>query len=426
MSRFRVYFKTLDIGGEDYVSEYVEVTQDVLSIGDIQIGVDNTEFDVGVIRNSNFNVVLRNDKGKYSAPGSSNTMFRSRVKDTFVKITWDARHHDLHCGFFKVGQEILGGERELFEGVINNANASIDAKLQTISFTVLGLESYLNEDLIQTPLGIDTGIFSVMLRREWTISTMKTARYASIYLAGYIGDVANSISPGFDFEPDAGYLVDAAVKNQTLGSQMSGMLLAANSVMTFEKIKLEEDGKDYTVFIKDRSPTADLKYTFKGAGSSLGPEDILDVSKYSDGVNRVFNFWSWDDLYSRDLGSIETYGHRPKSLSVDAVTVSDRQEVLDTNLAEFKDPKIEFEITTPIWYSRLNLKILDRVNFDFPARYLAADNNPIPRYGQAVYGAARYPYVIRPITLSSDKHFKILTKKISPSKDSMTFRLREV
>ena len=72
--KFRVYLKPFNDAG-NYVSDYIEVTEDVISMGDISWLSDNTDYDVGIFRNAGFNIVMRNDKARYSEAGHYLSIF---------------------------------------------------------------------------------------------------------------------------------------------------------------------------------------------------------------------------------------------------------------------------------------------------------------------------------------------------------------
>lgn len=420
MARFKVYLKLLDAGGE-YTTDYVDVTQDLLSIGDIQIGIDNTEFDVGMIRASSFNITLKNNEGEYSSAENPTSIFRNRIKDTMVKVTWDIRDKGLTAGFFRAGEEALGGEAELFEGLVNTANAASKIKDQTVTFVCLGFESMLNEDVVVYHDIPDIYALSELLFDNFTHADSRLKKYATAYPPISF----DTLTPSFDYPPNVGDLL-ANYQNKMVGEVIGSWLLGANSVMYLKKDQLAPEGKPYTIYVKGRDPTPDVKFIFRGYGSALGIENIIDIPKFSDGVNRIFNFWVWAELFASDIASRLKWGTKKKEVNVPLLFESDRQEALDVNLEEFSDPKRELEIETPIWYDTLALDILDRIAIDLPAIIVPADGEAIPRYGYATYGDFVYPDITEIISFDTSVNFKILQKKVNISKQTITFKIREI
>jgi hypothetical protein len=415
LARFKVYFKILDQLGE-YVEDFIDVSEDLLALGDIQQGIDNTEFDVGMIKASSFTIKVRNDEGKYSYADVPTSIFQNRIKDTVVRVTWNPRDKDLIAGYFTAGQEILGGEVDVFEGLINTINVNSNVKEQSVTFTVLGYESMLNENVIVFPGFPDIFSVSQVLYDNFTHADSRIAKYATAY--------PETIEPSFDFMPDAGDMF-TNYENKTVGESISNWLLGANSVLFIKKETFEPGGKDHTIYVVPRDATTDLKFTFRGYGSLNGPENILDIPKYSDGTNRIFNFWVWDELAASSDTSRLNWGTRKKDMNVPLMSASERQDALDTNLAEFQEPKIELDIEVPLWYDTVALNILDKVAIDFPPVTIPADDNPLPRYGFALYDDAVYPYLVRTISISDESRFKILQKRINPGKQTILFKLRE-
>ena len=146
MARFRVYIKPFDRSG-NYVSEYIEVTQDVISIKSISQQLDASDYNVGVFRNGNFSFVLKNDKGYYSEETNLRSMFRYKRSDSLVKITWDFADYDLIAGFFSAG-DYLGQEIEVFEGLLSDLPAQSIISEQSVEFGVLGFETLFDRAIV--------------------------------------------------------------------------------------------------------------------------------------------------------------------------------------------------------------------------------------------------------------------------------------
>lgn len=407
MSRFRVYLKPFIDSGE-YASEYTEVTSDVASLSDPKQAIDNSDFNVGVIRNNGLSLVLRNDLGYYSDVNDIKSIFRRTRKNTQVKITWDFRNYDLICGFFNVNKEPLGGEVTVFEGLINDVTTINKISLQQVTFTVLGLESLLDD--LETPFSsINNG------------DNFKAVLYACLNQAPFNELLTVSLSnilPAIDLAIDD----KSSLENKTVGQTLQNLLLAANSVLYI---------KDRIVYVSSRAASSSSMFTFYGQASNLGLENIIDIPKFRDGVARMFNLWTWTDTAfdARDTSSIDLYGIKSKSMKLELVddgSSAKIQSILNANRDEFGLPKRELDLETPIWYDSLELNILDKVNIDYPTIFIPFDGGDLPRYGIDAYdGTARYPYEQWALTLDVDTNFKIIAKKINVAKQTILFSLRE-
>jgi hypothetical protein len=409
MARWRVYVKPFDVAG-NYVSDYIEVTSDVASLGNPKQGIDNTEFDVGVIKNSGFNITLRNDHGHYSDVTELQSIFSSTRKNSLIKITWDIRDYDLICGFFQCGREPLGGEYVVFEGLINEVTSTSDINQQQATFAVLGFESLLDE--IEVPYSsISNGdLFSVVL-------------YTMLNQAPFNERVTVSqanITPSTDLAIDD----KASLENKSVGQTLKDLLLASNSVLFI---------KSGVVYVSGRTAAASVVKTFYGQASG-SIENIIAIPKYRDGMNRVFNHWTWEDttVVSRDLTSLDTYGMRPKSIKLDVIadaSTSKIQTILDANKTEFAFPKVELELETPIWYDTLALEILNRVNIDYPTINIPFEGSVLPRYdlGTSIYdGTVKYPHDQWSLTIGTSTNFKIMSRRLDIKKHTVIFALREI
>lgn len=407
MARWRVYVKPFGEDGE-YLSDYIEVTKDVASLGSPKQGIDNTEFDIGVVKNSGFNITLRNDHGKYSDVTELRSIFRTTRKNSLIKITWDIRSYDLIAGFFSVGEEVLGGEYVVFEGLINEVTSVSNISAQQATFSVLGFESLLNE--IEVPYSsISNG------------QNLSAVIYALLNQAPFNERVTVSLSnitPGTDLAIDD----KTSLENKSVGQVLKDLLLIANSVLYI---------KSGTVYVTSRDASSTLMFTFYGQ-ASRSIENVINIPKYRDGMNRVFNLWQWEETSSvaRDTTSITRYGVKPKAMRNELIadaSTSKIATILEANRDEFSFPKVELELETPIWYDTLALNILDKVNIDYPTIYIPFDGGDLPRYGLDYYdGTARYPYEQWSLTLNTDTYFKIMSRKLDVTKQTITFGLREV
>lgn len=404
--RYRVYIKPFDDSG-NYVPDFIEVTNDVNKLTNTGQSIDNTEYDVGIIKNTNITLTLKNDKGYYSSPLDLRSMFRTKRKNSLVKITFDMGDYPLICNFFKAGGEILNYEQTIFTGVLNETNSAIDVFKQQISFTCLGFESLLNE--IPFP-------FADVVNGDNASEVMYKMFNQSPFNELVVVDTDN-ITLNYDAVLDD--VSDFATK--TCGEQLAELLITCNSVMYI---------KDGTVYVTNRDATEDIKYSFYGQASIIGTENIINLPSYRDGLNRVFNYWTWKEttLFSADADSILTYGTLKKEINDFSFITNNttKQTVLDRNKADFKIPKIEIDIVTPQNYDTLALSLLDRVNIDYPNVYTSQDGDELPRYGLNIYGAARYPYGEYSLTITQQTDFKIISRTIDTTKNMMTFKLREV
>lgn len=407
MSRFRVYLKQFDENGA-YVSDFTEITRDVSSLGALSQQLDNTDYGIGVYRNSGFSITMRNDAGTYGEADTLKSVFKYKRSDSIIKITWDFRDYDLICGFFSPGAEVLTEEVEIFRGLISEVSSSSDIMSQDVKFQVLGYETLFEREVVpydDITNGDNISDILYTILNQTKITSLLTV------------DALN-ISVGVDNAIDD----KTSLENKTVKEVLDRLLFVSNSVLKIVGT---------TVYISNRDETASDQYAFYGQASNLGLENIINIKKFRDGLNRTFNFWAWEEtaLFAQDLTSVGKYGVIKNTIKDEVISDSSTAKItaiLEDNRDEFSFPLQEFELDTPVNYETLELNLLDKVSVDYPTVYTPADNNPLPRYGVDVYEDPVYPFEQWSLNISNADRFKIISKRIDTSKSVITFGLRKV
>lgn len=407
MARFRVYIKPFEADGT-YADDYTEITRDVISLATIAQQLDNTEYGIGVFRNTNFNIKLRNDSGAYSGVDTIKSIFRYKRSDSKVKITYDICDYDLICGFWEAGGGYLGEEVTIFEGLLTEVTSSSNIEDQAVEFKILGFESMLDRAEVPFADINDTDLISEVIYKCLNQTVITDLLMVT----------ALNIVPEIDIAIDT----KADLENQTVKEALQTLLLASNSVLYL---------RDNTIYVKNRAASDELMFQFYGQASNDGIENVISIKNYRDGLNRTFNYWTWEDttLLARDNTSIQQNGVLKKEIKNDLILPSSTakiQQMLDSNRDEFAFPKQEFEIETPITYAALDVGLLDKIAVDYPTVFTPADSNPLPRYGQSLYAGARYPFAQWSLKISKTARFKVLSKKIDPVKQIITFGVRGI
>lgn len=411
MARFRVYIKTFESVGV-YESDFIEVTNDVIKLSPITQSLDNSEYDVGIFKNDSFKLVIRNDHGRYSGPEVLTTIFKYKRAESIVKVTYDQADFEPIAGFF-TGGTLLSNEVTIFEGLLQELPSTSPIIEQVIDFTVLGFESLFEKENFPTFTpgdGLNANISDAiyLALNQTSITNLLTVD-------------AGNINVGADNTTDTW---DPFI-NKSVKKCLTDFLFLTNSVLYIN---------NRTVYVTSREESASFQYYFYGMASKNGRENILDIQKYRDGLNRTFNYWIWPDsdnnLFARDVTSIERYGILRKEISSPVINLdsdSKIQAILNTNRTEFAFPKVEFDLVTPINYETLALYFLDKVSIDHPTISEAVDGGILPVYGIDTYdGVAKYPYPLWSIIIDPVDGFKILSRKIDPVKHTIIFGLRKV
>jgi hypothetical protein len=407
MGKVRTYLSTFDLNG-DY-KPFEDISKEVLRVGDVELSIDNTDFEIGLIKNSNLKLVVRNDSGLFSDPSNLNSIFELKRKDSKIRITWDRREMPLIAGFFMPGKEVLGEEVVLFEGLLNEVTSTQNILEQDVEFNILGYDSKLQE--IEVPFGSLNG---TMDYEEILLVSLNQSPFNDFVTV----DAAN-INCAINQVPDD--ITD--LENRTVFEALRELLKLSKSVLYINT--------NLDVVVSDRVPTASVVKEFFGQASIDGIENIIRLTGLRDGVNRVKNFFTWDEtsLVASDATSISNFGVQKeefRSRLIDVSSTSKIQAILDGYRDDFRDPKLELTITVPLGYDTIGLNILDRVSIDYPTVFIASDNELIPRYGIGVYGESRYPTGFFDLTIDATQPFKVLGKKISATNNTIAYKLREI
>lgn len=407
MGKIRTYIKPFDDAG-NYLSDFIEVSDSVVTVGDVSRGIDSSDFEIGVTKNSSLSLRVQNNDGKFSDVTNLNSIFKFKRKDSIVKITYDQNTEPLICGFFRPGVSPLGLESTLFEGVLNEVSSLQNIKEQEVQFTVLGYDSKLQET--ETPFSS----LDVTMDYETLIFTcLDTAPFNHLVTVS-----SGNINCGLNFAPD------------TIGDLENKTVAEALAILLRDSVSVLYINRNNEVIVSPRDAALSLSKTFYGAASQEGIEDILNISDYRDGANRVKNFFTWRDtaLVQSDATSVSTFGVQKTELDSSLINVASTTKI-NNILTDYKDafrlPKVELTLLAPLTYANIGLSILDKVNIDYPTVYDSLTGG-LAYYGASFYEQANYPAVKDDLTISTSTEFKVLNIKISAQKNTITLKLREV
>lgn len=410
MSQMRVYLKTYDANG-DLEADFTEITKyvDLNSIASLTQSLDNTEYDIGIVRNSTLNLKCENNGGLFSTPDIPESFFRFKRSDSIIRVTWDS-DDPLLCGFCNAGEVDLAEELTLFEGLLNDDATSDATKGQLVSFQVFGYESLLSR--VNVP-------FSAISNGD-LISEVLYALFNQSPITDFVTVSQVNIVPSTDVTIDA----IASLENKKVSDILSDLLLLANSVLYIDV--------DNVLYVSNREPDATVDFEFYGQGSNLGSENIVDMTEIKTGVNRVINSVAWKDagIIVQDAGSINTYETRQKEISSDLLTDSSkRTTVLRGILSEFLAPKKEMKLKAVMKLSLsdiANVGLLSRVTIDYPLVPLESTSETVARYGTAIYGTDRYAAGLFNLFIDPADEWKVMERQINIREETVILKLRAV
>lgn len=410
MSRFRAFIKPRN--DEGVLTDFIEVTEDVdfNATGTIKQQIDNDEFNVGQFKFSDFKLKLRNETGRYSDVDVIQSIFRFRRAGSIFKLTWDPANESAVCGIAVAGASsgaTISEQVDIFIGVLNDESSKLDIDDQQITFTILSTDSIFEK--VVSPFNL---LSPGQLYSDALLAILDQADITE-YLTVDAGNISLGLDQTFD--------VVTQYENQTVKEVLDDILLQANAVIFI---------KNETIFIKSRDGGATSQFTFTGQASNDAIEDIIKISEISSGLNRVFNYWTWDDtnLIAVDGDSVQDNQIRKKDFNVDAITTTPkRQAILNSQRDEFKDKKQRLKLTVAMKVNLLNLFLLDQVRIDYPTVIIPGESGgDLPIYGIAKYGEAVYGFAQASITIEKTTPYKIMGLDINTKKQELKFNVQEI
>lgn len=411
MGVLRVEFLPFDDTG-NYVADWIDVTEDVSakSISTIKQTIANNDFDIGIFRTSNIKLNMDNISGNYSDIDQPRSIFNFKRADTQVRVFWNFSAHIAQAGAAVAGGltgATLGGEVEIYKGLLNDDNFALDLGSHFVNFDVLGRETLFKR--VEVPF---SGLANGDTFQDILFDSLNQAPITDVLTV-----TLGNINPGLDLATD-----DVSdLEGKTVQEMLKDVLLLSGSVLRIE-------GDD--IIVSDASASADVEFEFFGQNSPLGLENVLKLKDVVNGVRRVFNLVQWTDttVISRDTTSININGVRRKEVSSKLLTSSVKQDqVTDQIVLDFAARKQELKIETPANYDSVVLELLDKVTLDYPVQNVEGfQGAEIPIVGSAIVGTSVLPFGYFDFTDSSLEPYKVIEKKFNVKKDSVELKLRRI
>lgn len=407
-SVWRFYITPFLDGGE-YGTE-IEVTKDVVfnSIGNLQLALDNSDYNIGILRNSNFAITLNNKEGYYSDIDVPESIFRFTRARSLFRLSYASDNNANYAGMIVAGSTVIAAETTIFEGLIDDNAAATNIQDHKLPLTVLGFESLLDNIPVN---------YSTITNGDTTEVTLYKLLNQTAF-TDYVTVDSGNINAGSD------QIIDdkTPYENQTVRGAVSDLLLASSSVLYIV---------DNVLYISPRTAGVTSEKTFYGQAAFLGIENIISIDNIRTGYAKIFNYITWRETPSiivQDADSVLTYGVKKQELSIGFFTNSGRiSTLLAAILAEFKDQKQELVLTTAVDYTTLALQFLDRVTIDYPLMVVPGSiGGALPIYGVTLYGAGTYPKRLSNFSVDPAADYKIINIETNIQNSTIKFKLRKI
>lgn len=379
------YGTAIDVTGEFEIDDYVNAK----GISSINREVDNGDFDFGVFVYDSINLKCFNIDGKFAPPGDSRSVFTYSRDKAKVKIN-----------FFD-GENT--GSVISFEGLIDERASRMNFKNDEIQFKVLSQDSILNR--VKVPAGSITAgnLISLAIKNLLQLPEISS-------VLNY--DEAN-INVQNDYEIDNGSVFD----NEIVKSALDRLLGASNSTLLVNK---QND-----VIVRSREFNSGAIFKFFGHGDLFGRENIINITKYNDGLHRMFNTVTVGGISVSNLGSIDADGDNEKRINFDFITAPLKNLSIANDLLTNWGVKKEEFIIEARTVDVKELDFFDLVSVDYPYKVTPTPGQELPIYGVQKYGESYYPRIQGNLKISPNVAFKVVGIKEEPTKFTTKIKLRQ-
>lgn len=390
---YRVLFTPLV--GQNRYGDAIDVTQDVdltdwiMSLGKITKEIDNGDYDFGIFTFGDITLKAINYDRRFNTPDDPRSMFKYRRDRCKVDIYF---------------YDEDGNSSTHFKGLINDDATRLDFQKNQTRIKVLSVDSIFRQ--VSVPAGsiVSTDNFSTAIKKILNVPEITTTLTYS----------ASNVNVDLDLQIDDGEFFSNMVAKEALDL----LLLASNSILYVDR--------NNTIYVKSRRESVN-QFDLYGSGDLYGRENILSVKEYNNGLQRAFSSIQVnDDTVVTDSKWVYEYGFRQKSVNLDFITNLDTEELIAQRLLDsFKIPKPELELEV-ISKSVNEIELLDMCSVSYNYRYSASGGETsVPLWGENNWGSFRWPKPTGAFRILPKTKWKVIGIEEDPAKFKTKLKLRQ-
>ncbi len=320
-------------------SKTYEVTRDLISISNLKLFNDESNFFGGVFRRSFINIVLNNNERRYSLKDDC-SIFEDRRESSLVELYYIANNPNLNPylffrGFITEGSTEQDLTKKNIKLTIVDLLKSID-ELTLEDSELLSFEKNLNEEFISDYLKL---VFS---KKDPNLNNLFNV-FESDGTTDKISCTLESIyQPSDDFYDS---------KNTSCLDILNNLMRGVNSYSVIENFVDRSE-----LHIKSRPNFA------QSIKKTIDINEILTIENQTNGFNKVYNKISINNSEPYvDEQSVIDYGER--TLDISSYSAPSKA-LADTYFSYFSNPKKELDLTIILNHDNLDLKIGDRIKLE--------------------------------------------------------------
>lgn len=405
--RYSVYFTPIadsesnSYGGEIDVSDKIVIS----GIGSIRRSIDSSDYDVGIFVFSDLELTGINDTGYFNEMDDSRSIFRNTRDRCKVRIVFENREMVRDNQGTVVSETVT--DTNTFRGLINEEATRLDIVTEKIRFKVLSRDSVLRT----------TKISSGTITNGMTFSQAFSAILNVPRITSVLNYNPANINPPLNLTVDVPTFFDGKVVKDAIDK----LLVASNSVL------LVNDAGDMIIRSRDPDESIPVVNLF-GKNDLYRRENIIDITAYNSGRQRMFNSFVVGGLERNNSMFITEFGIRQKTFTIDFITNSTKKSLIaDALVDQFKTPKIELSVKVATSLAK-SINLLDRVSVNYPLRAEPIPGTFLPVVGITTVGDPDYPlpYLFGSIEIPARLGFKVIEIEDNPSNFTSILKLRQI
>jgi len=384
---YKVYLTPL-VDEETYGTE-IEISDYVISdnLSSIKKNTDSEDYNIGDYRLGSISLVCTNYCGEFN-DNDPRSFFQYKSQRAKVRVVY---------------YDSLTDSSLSFKGLTSD-DATVFNSDDTAKIKVLANDSIIDTVQVQAGVLENGDLFSEALKsilNNSAITAVLTYDASEIEV-----DLDLAID---DVTPFSGISTWQAVRQ---------LLIASNSVLYVD---------DETIKVKTRDENTQNVSYFYGPGDTLDRENIVSITDYNNGAQRIFNsiIINDSDPYS-DTESVEWFGLKQKKFTFDFITDSTKELLIAKRLVnQFRYPRLEFKLTCKTQLAN-QIGFFDTIGVSHPIKSRPYRTTNAPLWDLAKYDTTEdvYPIDFGGVNIDGRLAFQIIQRIENPSEFQTTLKLR--
>lgn len=370
-------------GDEIEISNFVKAT----NLSSIKKNTDSEDYSVGDYRLGSINLTVTNYCGEFNDDDPRSFFVYKSAKSKIRVVYFDS----------------LTDSSGSFKGLVSDEGTKFSAENDEAKLKILALDSIIDTVQVQDGVLENDDLFSDALK-----SLLNNPAITNVLTFD-----SGEIEVDLDLEIDD----VSSLSNISTWQAVRQLLIASNSVLYID---------DETIKVKTRDENTNNVSYFYGPGDTLDRENIIKITDYNNGAQRIFNSIKINDTIYSDDTSVEWFGLSQKPFTMDFITDSDKELDIAVNLVnQFRYPRIEFKLTTTTQLAN-QIDFFDTVGVSHPIKARPYRTTDVPLWDSAKYDTDEdvFPIDFGGVNIDGRLAFQIIQRIENPKEFQTTLKLR--